>query len=205
MSNITVTVSRMFGSGGSEIAQKVADALRIPYYDKEIVKLIAEESGIREDYIESADEKPVNSFLYSIVTHGASAYSSPLPYGHSSIEDRIHSAQAKIIKSIAEKGSSVIIGRGADNILKDFEGLVRVFIYAPREFRIERVSKLNGIGEKEAADLLKKADKARSSYYEFITNKRWGAPENYDICINSKIGTDRCAELILEYIKKASD
>lgn len=205
MNNTVITVGRMFGSGGSEIGKLVADKLGYNYYDKELIKRAVVESGISEEVLAEADEKPVNSFLYSIVTHGFPAYSAPVQYNNLSMNDKVYSIQAGIIKKIAENESAVIIGRCADDILRDCPGVIRVFIYADRSERVKRIAKINGLSEKEALETVKKTDKLRSNYYEFFTNKRWGDQLNYDLCINSEIGAEKCAEIIINYIKTVKE
>lgn len=201
MSNTIVTIGRMFGSGGSEIGKLVADALGYKYYDKELIKRAVVESGISEEVLAEADEKPVNSFLYSIVTHGFPAYSAPVQYNNLSMNDKVYSIQSGIIKNIAETESAVIIGRCADDVLRDCDNVVKVFIYSDRSERVKRIAEVNGLSEKNALDSVKKTDKLRSNYYEFFTNKRWGEPNNYDLCINSSIGIEKSAEIIVNYIK----
>ena len=201
MSNTIVTIGRMFGSSGSEIGKIVADKLGYNYYDKELIKRAVIESGISEEVLAEADEKPVNSFLYSIVTHGFPAYSAPVQYNNLSMNDKVYSIQAGIIKNIAESESAVVIGRCADDILRENPNAVKVFIYSERSERVKRIASINGLSEKEALEIVKKTDKSRSNYYEFFTNKRWGDPLNYDICINSSLGIEKCAEVIINYIK----
>ena len=205
MSNTIVTIGRMFGSGGSEIGKIVADKLGYNYYDKELIKRAVIESGISEEVLAEADEKPVNSFLYSIVTHGFPAYSAPVQYNNLSMNDKVYSIQAGIIKNIAESESAVVIGRCADDILRENPNAVKVFIYSERSERVKRIASINGLSEKEALEIVKKTDKSRSNYYEFFTNKRWGDPLNYDICINSSLGIEKCAEVIINYIKIVFD
>lgn len=201
MSKIILTVGRYFGSGGSEIGKKVADKLGISYYDKELIKLAAVKSGINEILLKDADEKPVNSFLYSIVTHGFPAYTSPVQYNNLVTNDKVFSIQSDIIKNIAENESAVFVGRCADYILRDHPDIVNVFIYSKRTNRAKRIAEVNNITEKEALDSIKKVDKERSNYYNFYTNKTWGDCQNYDLCINSDLGIDTCVETIVNFIK----
>ncbi len=202
MSKILLTVGRSFGSGGSEIAKKVADKLGISYYDKELIKLAAIKSGINEDLLSDADEKPVNSFLYSVVTHGFPTYASPIQYNNLITNDKVFSIQTDIIKSIAENESAVFVGRCADYILREYPNVLNIFVYANKASRAKRISSVNNITEKEAMDAIKKTDKDRSSYYNFYTNKAWGECSNYDLCINSDLGVDKCVDIIANFVKE---
>lgn len=109
-------------------------------------------------------------------------------------------AQDKIIRKIADNGSCVIVGRAADHILRDYKNIVRVFIYAPKDFRIKNVMTMYGDSDTEAAFSIKRSDSARASYYKNISGLEWGFAENYDICIDSSIGTEKTADIIFNYI-----
>lgn len=199
MAEIYVTIGRQFGSGGREIGKKVAQALDIPYYDKEILAVAAQESGLSQEFLKSYDEKPTNSFLYSLVM--GQQRLSPGMAGHT-VEQLAANAQRDAVLSVAAKGSCVIVGRCADYILRDKPGLVRVFICADQAARIQRVVHRDGVSEKEAEEKLRKMDKTRASYYSFHTDRKWGAAESYDLCVNSSLcGVDAAVRVILEYCK----
>lgn len=199
MSEIYITIGRQFGSGGREIGKKVAQALGIPYYDKELLAVAAKESGLSHEFLKNYDEKPTNSFLYSLVMGQQNLLSG---VQGATVEQLAAKAQRDAVLSVAEKGSCVIVGRCADYILRDKEGLVRVFICAEHDARIQRVCHRDGVSEKEAEEKLRRLDKARASYYSFHTDRKWGAAESYDLCINSSLrGTDAAAELILQFCK----
>ena len=199
MSEIYITIGRQFGSGGREIGKKVAQALGIPYYDKELLAVAAKESGLSHEFLKNYDEKPTNSFLYSLVMGQQNLLSG---VQGTTVEQLAAKAQRDAVLSVAEKGSCVIVGRCADYILREKEGLVRVFICAEHDARIQRVCHRDGVSEKEAEEKLRRLDKARASYYSFHTDRKWGAAESYDLCINSSLrGTDAAAELILQFCK----
>lgn len=200
MSNLIISVGRQFGSGGKEIGKKLAEELSIKCFDKEIIKLAAKDSGIREEMFEEADEKPVNSFLYSIVTHGFPSYTPSLQVNNILTNDKIFAFQANTIKKIASEIPAVIIGRCADDILRDNEKLVKVFIYSDKEKRAERISKIYNISEKESYEMIRRMDKSRSSYYEFFTGKNWGDVSNYDLCIDSSVGIENVVKIIKNFI-----
>lgn len=199
MENFYITIGRQFGSGGREIGKKVAEALGVPYYDKELLAVAAKESGLSHQFLQEYDEKPNNSFLYSLVMGQSS-----LIGGHHgpTVEQMAANAQRDAVLAVAKKGSCVIVGRCADYILRDEPGLLRVFISADHDARVERICRRDGVSEKEAEEKIKKMDKTRSSHYSFQTDKKWGAVESYDLCINSsKRGIDAAVKLILEFVK----
>lgn len=200
MSNLAITIGRQFGSGGREIGLKLADKLGIKCFDKEIIKRASDESGISEKMFEQADEKPVNSFLYSIVAHGFPAYSNPVQMNNVLTNDKFFNMQAETIKKISEEMPAVFIGRCANDVLRKNEKLVSIFIYANKEDKIKRISETYNISEKEAAEMMRKIDKSRSSYYEFFANQRWGDLNNYMLCINSSVGIDKAVNTIYKYI-----
>lgn len=200
MEKIIITVGRQFGSGGREVGKRVAEALGIAFYDKELLAVAAKESGLSAQFLEDYDEKPTNSLLYSIVVgqshmllHGN---------GHISVEQMASKAQRDAVKSVADKGSCVIVGRCADYILREEPGLIRIFISAAEEDRIRHVTERDGMTPEKAADKIRRMDKARKSYYSFHADGDWGEAANYDLCINvSKYGVDKAVETILSYVK----
>ena len=195
-----VTIGRQFGSGGREIGKKVAQALGIPYYDKELLKVAAEKSGLSHEFLSNYDEKPTNSFLYSLVM-GQQRLAPGMP-GHT-VEQLAANAQRDAILSVADKGSCVIVGRCADYILRDQPGLVRVFICADDDSRVARICQRDGLDEKEAREKMRKMDKARAAYYAFHADREWSAADSYDLCINSsRRGIDAAVELILQFCKQ---
>jgi cytidylate kinase len=199
MENIYITIGRQFGSGGREIGKKVAQALNIPYYDKELLAVAAEESGLSKDFLKSYDEKPTNSFLYSLVM-GQQNIIGGAP--GVTVEQLANNAQRDAVLAVAEKGSCVIVGRCADYILRDKPGLVRVFVSADTDARIQRICGRDGISPKEAEERMRKMDRTRASYYSFHTDRKWGAAESYDLCVSSSLrGIDRAVGLILDYCK----
>ena len=199
MENIYITIGREFGSGGREIGKKVAQALGIPYYDKELLAVAAEESGLSHEFLKNYDEKPTNSFLYSLVMGQQNLLTG---VQGTTVEQLAAKAQRDAVLSVAEKGSCVIVGRCADYILRDKPGLVRVFICADHDARVRRVCRRDGVSEKEAEEKMRRVDKARASYYSFHTDRKWGAAESYDMCVNSSLrGTQAAADLILRFCK----
>lgn len=201
MGNVIISIGRQFGSGGHEIGKKVAEQLGIPYYDKELITIAAKESGFSEQILEYHDEKPTNSFLYSLVmdTYAIGFHTgfNDMPLNH-----KIFLAQFEAIKNIAKKGSCVIIGRCADYALEEDPGLVSVFIHAPLDIRAKRVAEFEKITEEKAKDVVIKNDRKRANYYNYYTNKHWGDSQSYDIALNShSLGYDQAVEIITKIAK----
>ena len=197
-----VTITRQYGSGGHDIGKALAKALGIGFYDKELISLAAKESGIAPEVFEKADERPANSLLYSLSV-GLYNYGNGLssPMDDLPVNDKLYILQHKIIKEKAESESFVIVGRCADYILKDYPGIVKVFIYADIESRIRRAISRHDIEPARAKQAIIKTDKNRANYYSFYSGQKWGQVENYDLCINTtKLTVDQAVKLITDYI-----
>ncbi len=191
MRNKIITISRELGSGGKYIGELVSKKLGIPFYDKEIMEKVAEETGFVDQFIERISEyaPSKNIFAYAFVGRSASG---------ESIEDYINNIQRKIILDIAEKSPCVIVGRSADYILKDKHDTLNVFICGDIEEKKKRLSSLRGITEEEAEKLMKETDKKRSINYKYYTGQTWGNIKNYTMVLNStKIGVEKCADIIV--------
>ena len=197
-----VTITRQYGSGGHDIGKALAKALGIGFYDKELISLAARESGIAPEVFEKADERPANSLLYSLSV-GLYNYGNGLssPMDDLPVNDKLYILQHKIIKEKAESESFVIVGRCADYILKDYPGIVKVFIYADIESRVRRAISRHDIEPARAKQAIIKTDKSRANYYSFYSGQKWGQVENYDLCINTtKLSVDQAVKLITDYI-----
>lgn len=199
MSNRTViTIGRQFGSGGRAIGRLVAEKLGIPFYDKDIIKRISKESGLSHEILDDYDEKPTNSFLYSL-SLGAYTYGNSITgIPEMPMSDKIFVIQSDVIKKIASEGPCVIVGRCAESILKDEADCLSVFIHADFDSRIQRVSEYDKISHDQAAEQIRKTDKKRASYHNYYSELKWGAATSYDFCINSKIGIENAAQLIID-------
>lgn len=200
MSNLIITISREFGSGGREVGAKLAQQLGIPFFDKEIIQLTAEKTGLSEEFLSNA-EKNTNSFLFSIINAPYSDFKYPYQYD-APVTDKAFFSQANVIRELAAKGSCVIVGRCADYLLKDEEKLLRVFISAETEERRQRIINNYGIDEKESVTKLRKADKAREKYVRHYTGEDWGSIKNHDLVINTSFtGIDGAVEIIKTALK----
>ena len=201
MANQIYTIGREFGSGGQYVGEELAKRLGIKLYDKELLQQAAKDSGFCEEIFENHDEKPTNSFLYSLVmdTYSVNGYSTAsfldMPLNH-----KVFFAQFETIKKIAERESCVIVGRCADYALADHPDCINTFIKADMSSRIKMISKRANITENKAKDMILKQDKQRASYYNYYTSKKWGDSKSYDLCLDSsKLGIDGCVDMILKF------
>ena len=183
---VIITISRMHGTRGKYIGELIAQELEIPYYYKELTAIAAQESGLDKEFISKLNQK--NNILHDLYLTTA-----PVKYA---IE-----AQEKVIKKIASKGSCVIVGRAADYVLRNNKNVVRIFIYAPEEYRVQSIMEMYGDSKTDAKKNIHKSDKNRASYYHMISSKTFGDVNNYDLCIDSKIGAKKTAEVICNFIK----
>ena len=189
-----ITIGRQYGSGGRNIGIRLAEELGIPFYDQEILKHAAEESGLCEKILKNYDEKP-RSFLYSIAMD---------PFGYAlggipanTLDQKVYMATFDTINALADKGSCVIIGRCADYVLRERKDVLRVFLYAPLEKRIQTVMQRDELSEAEAKQKIQRMDRSRAAYYEFYTTQKWGAIGSYDLCLDSELlGSEGTVELI---------
>lgn len=195
MANKIITITRQYGSGGREIGQKLAEKLGVEFYDNKLLDIAAGDSGIHKNHFEQNDERRTNSFLYLLST----------TYGQGGVpfDDTLFFAQLNAIQKIASEQSCVIIGRCADYALRDFGNVANLFISAPFEDRVKRAIEVYNIDEKHAADYVKRIDKQRTSYYNYYTDKRWGSPQNYQLCLDSSaLGIDGSVDLIADFLEK---
>lgn len=200
--NLVIAIGRQCGSSGKVIGEKVAAALGIKCYDKELLALAAKNSGLCEELFQSHDEKPTNSFLYSLVMDTYNVGLTSSGYMDMPINHKIFLAQFDTIKKLAEEESCVIVGRCADYALADDPNLVSVFITADDKDKIQSLKELYQIDDAKAKEVMVKTDKKRSSYYNYYSNKKWGDVRSYDLCINrSPIGVDGAVDMILKYVE----
>lgn len=191
MEKVIVTINREYGSGGRQIAKRLAELLDVPYYDGQIIDLAAQKTGFSKEFVSETEQKNTSRFLFNV----------NLDPNNLPAADKIFIAQAEIIKQIATNGSCIIVGRCADYILRDNPNILKVFIYAPWEERAKRVveeyKELSPTGN--IKNYLLKHNKQRAKYYSFYTNEKWVDMHNYDIALNSKIGVEACALAIKDF------
>jgi cytidylate kinase len=187
-----ITIGREFGSGGHEIGFRLAEELGIPFYDKLLVSMVAEEGEFAQKYLEEMDEK-VNIHIapFLATRSNYSVYNQP-------VSDKIFFRQAEIIRKLADEGACVIVGRCADYILEKHPDLLRVFLFGELKDRVARKEAMNlEIEESDMTKHVQNTDKKRSRYYRHYTGKVWGDRDNYDLCINtSVIGIKETVELL---------
>lgn len=187
-----ITIAREYGSGGRLIAQRVAEKLQLVYYDNEVIDLAAKELGIDVDTIRKASEEKTSSFMY---TMSSTAFSLPL-------NDQVFAMQSKIIRHLAKHDSCIIVNGCADYILEDYDNVLTVFIHAPLESRIKRVQEEYNEEHSDYKKYVMKKDKRRSNYYNYYTTKKWGQLKNFDLTINSDLGIDEVADIIVKLYQK---
>jgi cytidylate kinase len=198
-----ITICRQFCSGGRVIGEKVAQRLGFEFYDKQLVLQAAKESGYAEDEFAKIDETATNSLLYSLVMDSYSNNSVPLNDNMVLTNDILFGIQSDIIKKAAENHSCVIVGRCADYVLKDEKNIVKVFIRADLDYRIDVCEKTRELPPDRSAEyVIYKVDKKRSSYYEFYSGGDWRDMDNYDIVINTaKVSEETAVNIICDYVQ----
>lgn len=190
-----ITVSRQFGSGGRTIARELAQKLGYDYYDKEIIDNVALETGFSKEFIaQKGEEAPGKTvFSYGFESAGVSGIMNGM-----TANDYLWTVQRKVILDIAAKGKPcVIVGRSADYILREYDGVLNVYIYSDMEHRVERILKLYGSSEKKPEKRLTEKDKKRAANHKHFTDLEWGFAPNYDISLNSgKLGIEKCVDIL---------
>ncbi|MCQ2431195.1 MAG: cytidylate kinase-like family protein [Clostridia bacterium] len=203
--NTIITIGRQFGSGGHEIGRLLAHTLNIPCYDKELIILAAQKAGMSPEIFSHVDETATSSFLYA-VTMGNYPGTAYQPQHGLPLNDKLFIAQTDIIRAKAEEGPCVFVGRCADFILRDCrQPVLNIFVRADMPFRCARIMEAEKCTEKQAVDMITKADKKRAKYYNFYSQKRWGAADSYDLVINNaKLGAEKAVALIAEFAQAVS-
>ena len=202
ITNTIITIGRQFGSAGREIGRVIAKHLDIKLYDKEMLNRAAQESGLCKELFETHDEKPTNSFLYSLVMDTYSLGSSSGSYTDMPINHKVFLAQFDAIKKIADEGPCILVGRCADYALEEYDNVLSIFIHADLDARVRRIARIYDLTDAKAKELIVKTDKKRSSYYNYYSNKRWGDVNSYDMCLNSSmLGIEGTAEAIEKLVE----
>ncbi len=184
---VIITIAREHGSLGKQIGKVVAERLKIPFYDKEMTALAAQESGLSKEYISELDEN-VPNILYDL-------------YLSTNVAQQAIVAQDQIIKRIADNGSCVIIGRASDYVLREYKNVLKIFIYAKEEYKINKIMEIYKDDYNTAKSNMVNSNNARAKYYKNVSSLNWGDRQNYDLCIDSSIGVNETANIICEYVK----
>lgn len=201
MKNYVITITRGYGSGGRTIGQMLAKELGIGYYDRELLRMASDMSGINEQLFAKADEQVKNSLLYRIVKKNYKGELIPPDSEDFISNDNLFNYQAKVIRELAANESCVIVGRCADYILKDMDNVIRVFVHAPLTSCIDRLEEMYGEDRKDLEKKIISIDKRRAAYYEYFTGTKWNNAENYDLCVNtSTLSFEKGVEIIKAYM-----
>ena len=192
-----VTIGRKYGSGGRMTGEKLAKLLNYRFYDRELLKIAARESGMHEDVVQHFDEKPAGSLLYSTYLYATLPMTDALP-----LNQKLAFAQFEVIRRVAEEGNCVIVGRCADYVLQDRDDCFDVFVTAWDEVRTQRLIEYYGVPRELVGKVIKKQDKQRAEYYNFFTHRKWGDSSNYDLCIDaSRFTLDGAAQLLADAVR----
>ena len=190
-----ITIGRQHGSNGHAVAETLAKRLNIPCYSKEIVDRTARDSNFSHEVIRSYDEKRISPFM------APSTHFFGMDEGFR-LNMQIASAQFEAIRSLADEGDAVFVGRCADYVLRSREDLVRIFLMADMPYRIKTVMERKSLSQDQAKKLIREVDKDRSSYYRYYTDQTWGDSGCYDLCLNvGRVGIEGAAEAIEAFVK----
>ncbi len=185
--DFVVTIAREYGSGGRLIGQRLAELLNVDFYDKNIITMTAEKSGLSEEFLTRNDQRKKRlGFLPNVIINSKS-----LP-----LSDQVYLAQSMVIQEAADKGPCVIVGRCADYVLRDNPRCIKVFVHAPLEEKIKRIREDYGEDVADPAAFAARIDKERAAHYNYITLNKWDDVHNYDLVINSSVGIEETARLI---------
>lgn len=204
MGNYVITFARGFGTGGKEIASKLAKELGIHCYENRILTLASQMSGLDEKLFSEVNEKVRTSGGFSSFLKGLPRSKQYISRNEKFVsDDTLFEYQKKIIENLADTESCVIVGKCADWVLRGRDNVVSVYIEAPRDFCIKRTMEHMGVTEETANATIEHTDKYRADYYKYYTHGNyWTNPVNYDLTLNSeKVGVDNCVKVIKEYLK----
>ena len=190
MERYCIAISREYGSGGRLIGKKLAEDLGVKFYDRELISLIAKETGFDEGYVEAASETAGSPFMYGI--YG---------YANMPVADQIYLAESKVILDLVEKETFVIIGRNAAGVLADNKSAMSMFIHAPLEYRVNFVKENYNVESEKINKEIARVDKRRDDYIRCYSGRGWKDMSNYDLSINSSIGVDASVEVIKKYVE----
>ncbi len=202
MDKFVITIARGYGSGGRTLGKHLAEKLGINYYDREILNLTADATGINKQLFEHVDEQLKGTSLYKVASN---VYRGEVikPDSEETISnDSLFAYQAKVIRELAKYESFVVIGRCADYILKDYKNVLKLFVHAPVETCVNRMGDFSSLSREELKQLIYRTDKRRSDYYYYYTGRMWNDARNYDLCINSEeLNLEKCLKLVESYLE----
>ncbi|MCI5492767.1 MAG: cytidylate kinase-like family protein [Lachnospiraceae bacterium] len=202
MENTVITIARSYGSGGRTLGLQLAKELGVNCYDRELLRMASDDSGINEALFGQSDERLKKMPLFHIAKQVYKGEILPPDSDDYASEENLFNYQAKVIRELAKTESCVIIGRCADYVLKDYDNVIRLFFYAPEKDCIARVSRQNGGTEKDIIKKIEKTDKYRSAYYKYYTGREWNDARNYDLCLDtSSMSYEKLVEVVKAYIE----
>ena len=195
---LIITIGREYGSGGREIGKALAEKLGISFYDKQIISLAAEKSGLSPEFITNNEQRVRSGFMQNLAA--SAAYQSGFfSSQYLPLSETIFISQAQVIRDIAAKERAVIVGRCADYVLSGRKNTINVFIHAPIEDRVRRIMALYQLSEADAMKAIATSDKERGNHYFRYTDRKWGKAQNYDLSVNSSLlGIDGTVEMLAD-------
>lgn len=200
--NYMITIGRQPGSGGLQVAERLSKLLNIPYYDRELIRMAARESGLDKTCFEKIDEKASHTIfggLFNIKGSMIEDYYS----GHYLSNETLFTIQSEVIRRLANEQSAIFVGRCADYVLKDYPQVLNIFLSARLEDRVHRIAERHQLSPDQATDQIRKTDKKRAAYYNYLSNKTWGRADSYDLCLNTSVlGIDQTIEFLRLFIIK---
>ena len=201
MNNVVITIARQYGSGGRTIGEMLAKKLNVHYYDKELMKLASDDSGINEALFVNADEKVKSTKLFHIAKKEYHGELIPPESDDFTSTDNLFNYQAKIIRDLAKEESCVIIGRCADYILRNRPHCMRIFLHAPAEYRVKRIMRTENLSHDAALTKAIQMNRKRSDNYHYYTHQPWGLSRNYHLTLDTSLGDDFVLDSICEGLK----
>ncbi len=202
MENYVITIARGYGSGGRTIGMMLAREFNIPYYDRELMRLASDESGINEELFAKADETLKKSLLFKIARKEYNGELIPPDREDFVSNDNLFAYQAKVIKDLAAEGPCIIVGRCADYVLKDMPNVLRLYIHAPLEDCVKRAKGHLQGSDKDVEKQILAIDKRRASYYKYYTGRNWTDAGNYDMCLNTgNMDYETCVKIVKSYLE----
>lgn len=202
MKQTVITIARQYGSGGKTIGEMLAKDLNIPCYNREILRMASDDSGINERFFNQADEKLRKTSLFKAAKKVYNGELLPPDSDDFVSTDNLFNYQAKIIKELAKKDSCVLIGRCADFVLKGEPNVTSVFIHASEQFCLDSAMERHSMSQKEMEKFIQRTDKVRGNFYKYHTGHEWNDARNYDLCLDSsKLGFEKCLKAIKKYLE----
>lgn len=199
----TITFGRECGAGATHIAQQLSKELNIPYYDKDIFRMVSDKSGVLEEFFHVNNERPGNNLLYKVIKELNPKDQKPSLGKDIVSPDNLFRFQSELIRELAENETCILIGRCSDYVLKDYDNVVNIFVSGDPESKVRRMMSTFSLERDAAIDRIRDTDKQRKKYYNYYTGRTWGAAENYDLCLNTGDMTiAEAVELIKFYLKQ---